>query len=186
MQSTPRPQRKAAAKAAFNMATAGVPDRDSRPTKPPQAQAPADPQPPVAPEEPVVLHAPVEASKEPAVLHAAVEASKEPAVLHAAVEAPSKPPMYRAGRQKKPLRPKPRLLTELELYKMSKAEVIDYCHMHHLRVYKSDRKTDLIFTVIERVGLPAPVHIANLTQLAQVAPVNTLPARVKKQPRLCA
>ena len=161
MQSTPRPQRKAAAKAAFNMATAGVPDRDSRRTKPPQAQAPADPQPPV-------------------------EAPKEPAVLHAPVEAPSKPPMYRAGRQKKPLRPKPPPPTELELYKMSKAELIDLCHIHHLRVYTGDRKIDLIFTVIERVGLQAPVHVAHLTQLAQDAPVNTLPVRVKIQPRLCA
>jgi len=92
MQSTPRPQRKAAVAGEFKRATAGVPDRDSRPTKPQQAP-------------------------------------KEPAVLHAPVEAPSKPPMYRAGRHK---------------------------------------------------------HVAHLTQLAQVAPVNVLPVRVKKQPRLCA
>ena len=74
MQSTPRPQRKAAAKAAFNMATAGVPDRASRPTKPPQAQAPADPQPP---------HVPVEAPKEPAVLHAAGRQKKPPLPMSA-------------------------------------------------------------------------------------------------------
>jgi hypothetical protein len=57
-----RPQRKAAVAGEFKRATAGVPDRDSRPTKPRQAQAPADPQPPVE------AHAPVEAPKEPAVL----------------------------------------------------------------------------------------------------------------------
>ena len=51
-----RPQRKAAVAGKFKRATAGVPDRDSRPTKPRQAQAPADPQPPVeAPKEPAVL-----------------------------------------------------------------------------------------------------------------------------------
>jgi hypothetical protein len=54
MQSTPRPQRKAAVAAEFKMATAGVPDRDSRPTKPQQA-----------PKEPAVLHAPVEAPSKP-------------------------------------------------------------------------------------------------------------------------
>jgi len=51
-----RPQRKSAVIAEVKVAAALVPDRDSRPTKPRQAQAPADPQPPVeAPKEPAVL-----------------------------------------------------------------------------------------------------------------------------------
>ncbi len=163
MQSTPLPQRKATAKAAFNMVTAGVPDRKSRSTKPPQAPAPADPQPPV-------------------------ETPKEPAVLHSPVEAPGKPPMYRAGRQKKPLRPKPPPPTDL--YKMSKSELINYCHVHHLWGYKGARKIELIFMVNEHMAEQVPLqptdkHVAHLTQLAQDAPVNTLPVRVKKQPRLC-
>jgi hypothetical protein len=130
MQSTPRPQRKAAAKAAFNMATAGVPDRDSRPTKPPQAQAPADPQPP---------HVPVEAPKEPAVLHATVEAPKEPAVLHA------------AGRQKKPLPPKPVLSVNEQVDKMSVMKLKDYIEAHGLKLPKNPRKSILKFNVLKHM-----------------------------------
>lgn len=95
----PRPQRKAAVAAEFKMATAGVPDRKSRPTKPPQAP-------------------------------------KEPAVVHAPVEAPKEPPMYRAGRQKKPLLPKPVLSAKEQVDKMSVMMLKDYIEVHGLKPKK--------------------------------------------------
>jgi len=125
MQSTPRPQRKAAVAAEFKMATAGVPDRNSRSTKPAKAQAPADPQPPV------------EAPKEPAVLHAPVEGPKQPAVLHA------------AGRQKKPLRPKPVLSAQAQVDIMTVKMLKDYIDTHGLKLPKNPRKSILKFTVLK-------------------------------------
>jgi hypothetical protein len=172
MPPTPRPQRKAAVAGEFKRATAGVPDRDSRPTKPP--------------------HAPTAPTAPPA-----------PAVVHAPVEGPSKPPMYRAGRQKKALRPKPPPPTLLELKKMTKDKLIDYHHVHHLQGYKGALKDELMFTVRQHMHMqallhgqctdqfwtplpsqPTYQHVAHLTQLAQVAPLDAQPVREKKQARL--
>lgn len=113
MQSTLRPQRKAAAKAEFKMATAGVPDRNSRSTNP-QAQAPADPQP-------------------------QVQAPKEPAVLHA------------AGRQKKPLLPKPVLSAQAQVAIMTVKMLKDYIDTHGLKLPKDPRKSHLKFTVLKHM-----------------------------------
>jgi hypothetical protein len=101
--------------------------------------------------------------------------------------------MYRAGRQKKPLRPKPPPPTLREVYKMSKNKLIDYHHVHHLEDYKGARKSELIYTVIDHILEQAPLpsqpqptyqHVAHLTQLAQVAPMDAQPVREKKRSRL--
>ena len=76
---------------------------------------------------------------------------------------------------------------------MSKDKLIDYHHVHHLEDYKGARKSELIYAVIDHILEQAPLpsqpqptyqHVAHLTQLAQVAPLDAQPVREKKRARL--